>query len=230
MNSTPASTPAERRREKVRTSILEAAEAVFVDEGAEGVSIRRIADAIDYSPAAIYKYFASKEELLDELKEAFFAEILQKERILEDHPGSFQERARLCLETYIQTAVSKSRHYAAAFAGIFDVAEENERAFLDTNKGQAFTILLRIVDEGKELGLVRKELPRVSAAKSLWASCHGLASLMAHVPNFQNKFPDDAPMSRDEFIAFHVDQTMRGLEVAPSTKPQTKSSPRKRTK
>ena len=69
-------TPAERRRIRVRGAILEAAERVFAVEGEAGLSIRRIADEIDYSPAAIYKYFGSKDELIDELKEAFFGRIL----------------------------------------------------------------------------------------------------------------------------------------------------------
>ena len=64
-------TPASRRREKVRQTILEAAERVFAEEGYEGLSIRRLAEEIDYSPSAIYKYFASKTELVGCLKEAF---------------------------------------------------------------------------------------------------------------------------------------------------------------
>ena len=51
--------PAERRRLRVRGAILDAAEKVFAEEGETGLSIRRIADEIDYSPAAIYKYFSS---------------------------------------------------------------------------------------------------------------------------------------------------------------------------
>ncbi len=53
-------TPAERRRLKVRDAIIEAAEDLFTKEGEQGISMRRLAEAIDYSPAAIYKYFDSK--------------------------------------------------------------------------------------------------------------------------------------------------------------------------
>ena len=65
-------TPATRRRNKVREAILAAAERMFAKEGESGLSIRRLAEEIDYSPSAIYKYFGSKEELLEELKDSFF--------------------------------------------------------------------------------------------------------------------------------------------------------------
>ena len=47
----------ERDREAVRRSILDAARELFVAEGFQNVSIRKIAERIEYSPAAIYGYF-----------------------------------------------------------------------------------------------------------------------------------------------------------------------------
>src|SRR5213075_2809316 len=52
----------ERDREAVRRSILDAARELFVSEGYQNVSIRKIAERIEYSPAAIYSYFPSAEE------------------------------------------------------------------------------------------------------------------------------------------------------------------------
>ena len=88
------SSPAQRRRNKVRARILSAAERVFAREGASGLSIRRLAETIDYSPAAIYKYFSSKDELVDELKETFFELILENVNRIVDTSTPFAERAR----------------------------------------------------------------------------------------------------------------------------------------
>ena len=229
MSSQTALTPAERRREKVRASILEAAETVFADEGAEGLSIRRIADAIDYSPAAIYKYFSSKDELVDELKEAFFAQILESAEDLNNHTGSFHEKARQCLQTYIHTALNKSHHYAAAFSGVLEMPKARADQIFQEKKGQAFQVLLNIVEEGQSLGFIRDDVHPTAAAKSIWASCHGLASLMAHMPQFECAFPNNAGKSADEFVAFHADQIMRGIECAPANTTKPKPSSRKRT-
>src|SRR5436190_9216702 len=62
----------ERDRETVRRSILEAARDLFVSEGYQNVSIRKIADRIEYSPAAIYGYFPSKDDIFFALAEEGF--------------------------------------------------------------------------------------------------------------------------------------------------------------
>src|SRR3954468_4128407 len=59
----------ERDREAVRRSILDAARELFVSEGFQNVSIRKIAERIEYSPAAIYGYFPSKDDIFFALAE-----------------------------------------------------------------------------------------------------------------------------------------------------------------
>ena len=62
----------ERDREAVRRAILDAARELFVAEGFQNVSIRKIAERIEYSPAAIYSYFPSKDDIFFELAEEGF--------------------------------------------------------------------------------------------------------------------------------------------------------------
>ena len=62
----------ERDREAVRRSILDAARDLFVTEGYRNVSIRKIAEKIEYSPAALYGYFPSKDDIFYALAEEGF--------------------------------------------------------------------------------------------------------------------------------------------------------------
>src|SRR5437867_1149593 len=62
----------ERDREAVRRAILDAARELFVTEGYPNVSIRKIAEKIEYSPAAIYGYFPSKDDIFFALAEEGF--------------------------------------------------------------------------------------------------------------------------------------------------------------
>ncbi len=208
-------TPAERRRLKVRELILSAAENVFADEGEEGLSIRRLARNVDYSPAAIYKYFGSKDELVFELKEAFFARILNSVHRMVDAHCPFSDRARSCVATYVRIAVEKPYHYAAAFAGqVTDIAPEDwQPEFENSNKGLAFLVLKGMVEEGVDMGHFRADLDPSLAAKSIWASSHGLAMMMNHIPGFPMSKHDTDTMSADAFIVFHADNIIRGLEV-----------------
>jgi AcrR family transcriptional regulator len=77
----------ERDREAVRRAILDAARELFVAEGFQNVSIRKIAERIEYSPAAIYGYFHSKDDIFFALAEEGF-------RLLGD-PSKGTRRAEL---------------------------------------------------------------------------------------------------------------------------------------
>jgi AcrR family transcriptional regulator len=58
-----------RERETVRRKILNAARTLFLNEGYANVSMRKIAEQIEYSPGAIYSYFTSKEDIFFALAE-----------------------------------------------------------------------------------------------------------------------------------------------------------------
>jgi AcrR family transcriptional regulator len=67
----------EREREATTRAILDAARELFVAEGYQNVSIRKIAEKIEYSPAAIYSYFASKDDIFLALAEEGFRLLFQ---------------------------------------------------------------------------------------------------------------------------------------------------------
>ena len=217
-------TPATRRRNKVREAILAAAERMFAKEGEQGLSIRRLAEEIDYSPSAIYKYFGSKEELLEELKDSFFERLLDQVDRVSATSKNFHDRARACVTTYVATATARPHHYAAAFSSIPTPGELVTRQqlswedFIATPKGQAFKILVDIVEEGQALGVFDTTLDPLKAAKSIWAPSHGLALLMIHMPRLPEVQP--CPVQADsDFVACHADIVMRGLAV-PAEPPQ----------
>ena len=62
----------EREREAVARAILDAARDLFVAEGYHNVSIRKIAERIEYSPGSIYSYFPSKDDIFFALAEEGF--------------------------------------------------------------------------------------------------------------------------------------------------------------
>jgi AcrR family transcriptional regulator len=61
---TGASARRERGRQEMRAAILTAAASIFEADGIDGLTIRAVAQAIGYSPGAIYEYFDSKEAIL----------------------------------------------------------------------------------------------------------------------------------------------------------------------
>ena len=65
----------DRQRGELRSLIMDTARTLFASEGYEAVSMRRIADAIEYSPTAIYVYFKDKDALIRELCRADFEKL-----------------------------------------------------------------------------------------------------------------------------------------------------------
>ena len=62
----------ERDRSRVRQSILTAARELFITDGYRNVSMRTIAERIEYSPAVIYSYFPAKDDIFFALAEEGF--------------------------------------------------------------------------------------------------------------------------------------------------------------
>ncbi|MEW5871027.1 MAG: TetR/AcrR family transcriptional regulator [Chloroflexota bacterium] len=66
-------TPSSRRYEKTRQGILDAARAILLEQGVQAISMRTLAEKVDYSPAALYKYFSNKEEIIEALRQEAWA-------------------------------------------------------------------------------------------------------------------------------------------------------------
>jgi AcrR family transcriptional regulator len=108
----------ERERSKVRQSILDAARDLFVKQGFEHVSIRKIAERIEYSPAAVYTYFPSKDELFFALAEEGFrllcGDFLAQPEALP--PGvDPMEKIRFICRHFFHFSVEYPEHFALMF-------------------------------------------------------------------------------------------------------------------
>src|SRR5215468_8143779 len=105
----------ERDREAVRRAILDAARDLFVSEGFQNVSIRKIAERIEYSPAAIYGYFAGKDDIFFALAEEGFR-LLCNGSSLEQNPGlSAWQRVRSRFEQLYGFSLQHPQYFALMF-------------------------------------------------------------------------------------------------------------------
>src|ERR687898_2843610 len=91
----------DRERQAVRQGILEAARDLFTSEGYRNVSIRKIAERIEYSPAAIYSYFPSKDDIFYALAEEGFRRLDAKVRSVVGDPDPLAEM-RACWWAYYE--------------------------------------------------------------------------------------------------------------------------------
>src|SRR6266568_9004372 len=104
-----------REKEGLREEILDAARALFVKEGYESVSIRKIADKVEYAPGTIYLYFRDKAEILDRLCEETFAKLIARMQAIEHDTSAPLDKLRRGLRTYIQFGLDNPNHYLLTF-------------------------------------------------------------------------------------------------------------------
>jgi AcrR family transcriptional regulator len=104
----------DRERQAVRLAILDAARDLFVDEGYRNVSIRKIAERIEYSPAAIYSYFASKDDIFFALAEEGFRRLDAKVRGVLGHDDPLKE-VRACWWAYYEFSREQREFFELMF-------------------------------------------------------------------------------------------------------------------
>lgn len=95
----------------MREIILKAAHELTEKEGLDGISIRKIADMIEYSPAIIYHYFKNKDEIIIRLLELDYQKLLSVLSVLQTGEKTPEEKLRASAYGFIQAAVQMGDSY-----------------------------------------------------------------------------------------------------------------------
>ena len=173
----------EREKEQVRKRILDAARGLFMQDGYESVSMRKIAEAIEYSPTAIYQYFRDKSELVLALCEADFEAWGRRFFALKDISDPV-ERLRRSGEEYVRFAVENPSHYRLMFMSdhmnSLDQRALRKAYDSDETKGDpdrdSYSLVIRSIEEAMKQGQLKRG-DALLVAQTFWCSLHGLCSL-----------------------------------------------------
>jgi AcrR family transcriptional regulator len=163
----------EREREEVRRKILDAARDLFASEGYDRVTMRRIAEAIEYSPTTIYHHFEDKDDLVSALCEEDFRRLLG---VFEGQalPADPVERIRQLGRAYAAFGLQNPNHYRFMFM----TAAKFQRVPEPSDSGlQSFRLFRSAVEKAIAGGQLRPGDPQ-TAAQVLWSSLHGAVALL----------------------------------------------------
>lgn len=169
----------ERERSEMRDLILEAARELFLAEGYEGVTMRKVAEKIEYSPTAIYVHFADKEALFRELCHQDLGRLAEAFQGIGQQPDPVQ-RLRTIGQAYIQFGLQYPNHYKLLFMTSHQAGElrEFEREIKGNPEKDAYAFLKQAVQEGIDSGVFRDGLDDAELiSQTLWAAAHGVISL-----------------------------------------------------
>jgi AcrR family transcriptional regulator len=199
-----------RQKALLRQEIIDAARDILAREGYGQLSMRKVAERIEYSPTAIYLHFEDKRDLVFQVCEETFGKLVSELESLETEFKDPVARLREGLHRYVAFGLRHPQHYLATFVAVptEQLPEDIERYNNpDSNGMRALGILRASVQACIEAGKFRKVNPDVTA-RALWATLHGITSLLIQMPNF-------AWGDQKAIVESVIDTAIEGLRVRP---------------
>jgi AcrR family transcriptional regulator len=196
----------ERERTQVRERILDAALEVFATDGVEGVTMRALADAVEYSPPVLYAHFRDKDAIIQEL-------CYRQLRALAKEFANFGalepiERLRRIGYVYADFAVEHPSHFRFLFLTPHSELTDGDELAKDDPQQNAYAFLKQTVKDGLAAKVFRQEYTDAAEIAQLcWGSAHGFVAL------YNVKGPDSWIDWRDAQTTAHrlIDATLNGI-------------------
>ena len=164
----------QREKQEMEKFILDTAMKILLEDGIDNLSIRKIADVIEYSPTTIYIYFKDKEEILYALHNIAFDKFLSFQKSIQfvDDP---KERLKAHGMAYIKFARENPEYYDLMF--ILDSSFHKADCDGKWDKGmESYELLKSNVKDAMDAGYL-EEMNLDIAAFAHWAMVHGISSL-----------------------------------------------------
>jgi len=219
-----------RHRVNLRREILDAASKLFADEGYQRVTMRRVAEKIDYSPTTIYLYFKDKRELLAAICDETFSQLAARLERLKSSaggpapygtagtpssPGAAVAQLREGLKAYVEFGIGHPNHYTVTFLQAQEIPPDF--AFEQSIGARAFGFLRETVQACESAGAIRTGNVDTTA-QALWAAVHGVTALLITMKGFPFA-------ARTALVDHTIDTLIAGLRPAPPARPAGASRP-----
>ncbi|MCL4859523.1 MAG: TetR/AcrR family transcriptional regulator [Caldilineaceae bacterium] len=208
--------PREKRQQRTHQAILNAARQIISEQGLDGLSMRAIAERIDYSPAALYEYFGSKEEIIGALSlqghrrlRAYMAAVDAQQPFLDHFLGIGL--------AYIEFAVQYPDLFLLMFTSTTSeiTTIHSIEAWLAHGAGgdSSFVLLIECIQRGidAEMLRVRAHFGLIEMAFAAWSTVHGIA--MLRVTHLRALEADFDTISRETLTAFGKGLVLRATGV-----------------
>lgn len=175
----------EKEKTELRNKIINAAEELFAESGYQNISMRKIANKIEYSLPTIYQFFKNKADILFYIYNKNNGRLLNIFQEISNKNCNPIERLKNMSHAYVDFALENPNYYELSYMSNALRYEENLVYHDEQSSGfKAYDMLLNAVKACKEQGYFKEKDVEV-ISQCLWAGIHGLTSLfIAH-----NEFP-----------------------------------------
>lgn len=162
-----------RQQEEIKQQIIAESWHIIAEEGWHALSIRRIADAIEYSVPVIYKHFENKEAIQEYFIKDGFAKLTEEMRQAEAQAANDDERIREIAYSYWRFAASRTAHYRIMFSlGIPHCETVNNVAEM-----KQMSDIMRVSIENLAKSHQQENTDIYLKLKTFWSMLHGFISI-----------------------------------------------------
>lgn len=169
-----------QHKAQLRQSILDAAGALFLAEGYDGISMRRIAEKIGYTPTTIYIHFKNKDDMLLALLEEGYAQFGEALAEVAGRKRDPVRRLAAIGSAYLEWGLAHPMHYQLMFMRRADFLAVSLAASRD-GRVDSFGVLLAAVQAALDAHAIR-EGDAMAHSLALWAVVHGVVALAVMMP------------------------------------------------
>jgi Transcriptional regulator len=172
----------EQEKQELHQAILNAAGELFLEQGYERFSLRKVAERISYSPTTIYRYFRDKDDLLFAVVDEGFVQFVQQLAAVAESQEDPWERIIALGRAYVAFGLQNSMYYQLMFmqrADFWAHPPEGE----SQPRIASFQVLRQAVQQAIDAGILRSGDAQ-SYSDVLWAMMHGMVSLAIGMPEF----------------------------------------------
>ena len=162
-----------RDKEKVREAILKTAWQMVKDEGWQSLSIRKIADAIEYSVPVIYDHFENKDAILFEFGKEGFQMLARKMQVAKNKHTNPKDQLKTIAATFWDFASRHKEHYQLMY-GQGMMGCEIEKCLPERTEFRSI-----VLEPIQELMSKKKKQEANDCLKyyTFWSILHGLISM-----------------------------------------------------
>ncbi|HKB43977.1 MAG TPA: TetR/AcrR family transcriptional regulator [Chitinophagaceae bacterium] len=162
-----------RQKDEVRSSILSTAWQMVKEDGWQSVSIRKIADAIEYSVPVIYDHFENKEAILMEFAKDGFRLLSKKIQSAKEKYNNPVEQLRTVADAYWNFAFKNKEYYQLMY-GLGMAGCEIEKCFPERADFRSLVMepITAIISKSKNPGV-----NPCLKYYTFWSILHGLISI-----------------------------------------------------
>ena len=163
------------KQEEIKNLILSTAQGIVAKDGINGLSIRKITNIIDYSPAIIYHYFKDKDEIINKLMEENYKKIISALSSVFSKDEDPEQKLKEITIKHIEIALQMPDEYVNIMLSSAPNILEHTSVLLNgaSVKRQAIAVLCKILkDYYKDTTISDDEIELT--AQMFWTSTFGL--------------------------------------------------------